>query len=94
MEKALRIHFVDKESYIEDVLKYVSQTYPSESEKRSLVVGCSVGRLPLELSKKFSTSYGIDYTARYFQMATRLHEQKWLKYRDIEIDLKTFDLAE
>jgi hypothetical protein len=74
VEKALRIHFVDQESYIEDVLKYVSQNYPSESEKRSLVVGCSVGRLPLELSKKFSTSYGIDYTARYFQMATRLHE--------------------
>jgi hypothetical protein len=59
-----------------------------------LVVGCSVGRLPLELSKKFSTSYGIDYTARYFQMATRLHEQKWLKYRDVEIDLSKFDLAE
>jgi hypothetical protein len=53
-----------------------------------------VGRLPLELSKKFSTSYGIDYTARYFQMATRLHEQKWLKYREIEIDLSKFEMSE
>jgi hypothetical protein len=48
----------------------------------------------LELSNNFSTSYGIDYTARYFQMATRLHEQKWLKYREIEIDLSKFEMSE
>lgn len=45
----------------------------SAQTKTSLVVGCSVGRLPLQLSDKLKKSYGIDYTARYFQMATRLH---------------------
>lgn len=48
----------------------------------------------MELSKKFSASYGIDYTARYFQMATRLQEQKSLKYRDIEIDLLKYNMSE
>ncbi len=90
----MRIHFVDQDSYIEDALQYVNEKYPNLSEKKSLVVGCSVGRLPLELSKKFSASYGIYYTARYFQMATRLHEQKKLKYRDIDIDLSKFEMSE
>lgn len=60
----------------------------------SLVVGCSVGRLPLELSKHFDHSYGIDYTARYFQMATRLLDSKQLKYRDVDINLDDFNMME
>jgi hypothetical protein len=48
-----------------------------------LSVGCSVGRLVLELSKIFKTSFGIDYTARYFQMASRLLEEHKIKYKDL-----------
>lgn len=68
-------------------MNFLEEKEIASSDARSLVVGCSVGRLPLELSKKFSHSYGIDYTARYFQMATRLLESKHLKYRDVEINL-------
>jgi hypothetical protein len=31
-----------------------------------------VGRAPIEFSKDFKESIGIDYTTRYFQMSTRL----------------------
>jgi hypothetical protein len=40
--------------------------------KKALTVGCSVGRISLELGKVFEESVGIDYTTRYFQMSTRL----------------------
>ena len=51
-------------------------------------MGCSVGRISLELGKVFEESVGIDYTTRYFQMSTRLRETGYLKFKDIDIDLK------
>jgi len=59
-----------------------------------LTVGCSVGRLPLEFSKTFAESIGIDYTTRYFQMSTRLREKGFLKFKDIDIDLRTMKIQE
>lgn len=35
----------------------------------------------------FQESIGIDYTARYFQMSTRLKEKGFIKHKDIDIDL-------
>jgi hypothetical protein len=55
-------------------------------------VGCSVGRIPIELGKTFGESIGIDYTTRYFQMSTRLQETGFLKFKDIDIDLKKIDI--
>lgn len=52
-----------------------------------LTIGCSVGRVPLELSKTFKESIGVDYTTRYFQMSTRLKEKGVLKFKDIDISL-------
>ena len=57
-----------------------------------LTVGCSVGRLPIEFSRYFKTSIGIDYTTRYFQMSTRLKETGFLKFKDIDIDLEKMKL--
>ena len=91
--KALKTHFVEQESYIEKLVDFIKLEMDSPETKSSLVVGCSVGRLPLDLSKKLQTSYGIDYSARYFQMATRLLEQKQLKYKDLEVHLKNFNLG-
>ena len=51
-------------------------------------MGCSVGRISLELGKVFEESVGIDYTTRYFQMSTRLRETGFLKFKDIDINLK------
>ena len=91
--KSLKTHFVEQESYIEKLVDFIKLEMDSPETKSSLVVGCSVGRLPLDLSKKLQTSYGIDYSARYFQMATRLLEQKQLKYKDLEVHLKNFNLG-
>ena len=55
-------------------------------------MGCSVGRIPLELGQFFHKSVGIDYTTRYFQMSTRLKEAGFLKFKDIDIDLKSMKL--
>jgi hypothetical protein len=55
---------------------------------KALTVGCSVGRMPLELGKYFDESIGIDYTTRYFQVATKVKECGCLKYKDINIDIK------
>jgi hypothetical protein len=57
-------------------------------------VGCSVGRIPLELGKYFESSVGIDYTTRYFQMSTRLKEKGFLKFKDIDIDLKNLSIED
>jgi len=57
-----------------------------------LTVGCSVGRIPIELGKMFGESIGIDYTTRYFQMSTRLQETGFLKFKDIDIDLKKIEI--
>jgi hypothetical protein len=58
-----------------------------------MTVGCSVGRVPLELGKTFKESIGIDYTTRYFQMSTRLKEQRMLKFKDIDICLDTMKIG-
>jgi hypothetical protein len=55
-------------------------------------VGCSVGRVPLELGKSFKESIGVDYTTRYFQMSTRLREKGFLKLKDIDISLNELNI--
>ena len=55
-------------------------------------IGCSVGRVVLEMSKYFQQSYGTDYSARFFQMATRLYDKSYLKYKDIEISLDNLNI--
>lgn len=59
---------------------------------KCLTVGCSVGRIVMEMSKYFDFSYGTDYSARFFQMATRLYEKNYLKYKDIEIKMDNFNI--
>lgn len=46
----------------------------------------------MELSTLFGESVGMDYTTRYFQMATRLLQTGFLKFKDIDIDLKKMDM--
>lgn len=55
-------------------------------------MGCSVGRIVLEMSKYYLQSYGTDYSARFFQMATRLYEKGFLKYKDMEISIKDMEI--
>lgn len=82
MEKFLRIHYLNPKSYPEKVCQMV-RNFCADETKKCLTVGCSVGRIVLEMSKYFSSAYGTDYSARFFQMTTRLYEKGFLKYKDI-----------
>lgn len=81
----MKIQYADKDSYIEKCFDFIKNEVDSPEDKNILIVGCSVGRLTFQLCNKAKKCYGIDYTARYFQMATKLHEQKQLKYRSVNI---------
>ena len=84
-------HYLNDNSYVMEVVDIVNnlvEINKGEKNKKILTVGCSVGRIPLELSKTFKISIGIDYTTRYFQMSIRLKNDKMLKLKDIDIDLE------
>ena len=77
------------DSYVLEVVDKLKSILCKKGENhKALTVGCSVGRIPLELSKMFDESIGIDYTTRYFQMSTRLKQTGFLKVKDIDVDLK------
>lgn len=42
------------------------------------MIGCSAGRLVLELTKFFNESIGTDYVVRYFGLAEELLEKGFL----------------
>jgi|NOAtaT_6_FD_contig_31_6256806_length_747_multi_4_in_0_out_0_1 16S rRNA A1518/A1519 N6-dimethyltransferase RsmA/KsgA/DIM1 with predicted DNA glycosylase/AP lyase activity len=87
----LKHHYLNDKSYVLELVKVINSIVDnskSEKDKKILTVGCSVGRIPLELGKIFKNSIGIDYTTRYFQMSIRLKNDKNLKIKDIDIDLE------
>ena len=75
-----------------EVAGKIKETAKASHFKKALTIACSVGRIPLELGKTAEESIGIDYTTRYFQMSTRLKEKGFLKFKDIDIDLKELGL--
>lgn len=91
MEKFLKIQYLTPKSYAEYVCELVGKNMRNQKSK-CLTVGCSVGRIVMEMSKYFSSSYGVDYSARFFQMATRLYEKNYLKYKDIEIKMEDYHI--
>lgn len=94
VEMSLKHHYLNDNSYVLEVVRKVKEAIKSVPEHhKALTVGCSVGRIPLELGKYFDESVGIDYTTRYFQMSTRLRETGFLKFKDIDIDLKKIEVA-
>ena len=42
----------------------------------------------LEMSKYYQKAYGTDFSARFFQMVSRILEKGALQYKDINIDLE------
>ena len=48
---------------------------PEFQQGKALVVGCSTGRLVLELAGLFGQSIGTDYIVRYFSLALKLIEK-------------------
>ncbi len=84
----LKHHYQNDNSYVIELAKTIAAKVGAKAkDTKILTVGCSVGRVPLELSKVFKESIGVDYTARYFQMSSRLKEKGLLKFKDIDISL-------
>ncbi len=52
VEQFLKIHYLDEESYIRKVSDMIVEKCMSP-EERILIVGCSVGKMVLEMSKHF-----------------------------------------
>ena len=91
VEMNLKHHYLNEQSYVVEVVRGIREAVGLQ-QGRALTVGCSVGRIPLELGRLFEESIGIDYTTRYFQMSTRLKETGFLRFKDIDIDLSNLDL--
>lgn len=89
----LKHHYLNNKSYVLEVVQNIKQKLTQKpKDKKILTVGCSVGRIPIEMAKVFGYSIGIDYTTRYFQMSTRLQEKGFLKFKDIDINLESMDI--
>lgn len=53
-------------------------------------MGCSVGRLVLELSKYYKESIGIDYHVRYFSLGETMIEEGYLNHSGKKLAAKDF----
>ena len=92
---SLKHHYLNDKSYIVEVVDEItSRAQNCQKHEKALTVGCSVGRVPMELGKIFNQSIGIDCTTRYFQMSSRLKETGFLKFKDIDINLKNLNIQE
>ncbi|MFA8450795.1 MAG: 5-histidylcysteine sulfoxide synthase [Bacteroidales bacterium] len=70
-------------NFSKNVFSYVLEAIKSDNSfkfNRALDIGCSVGRLSLELSKVFDCVEGIDYSARFIQIAQRFLEKGFMQY--------------
>jgi len=52
--------------------------------QKALHMGCKTGRLSFELAKYYDHVTGIDFTARIIQLATRMKEEGYIRYQQIE----------
>ena len=93
VEMHLKHHYLNDKSYVLELAQLLREKIGSKNENtKVLTVGCSVGRIPLELGRTFRESIGVDYTSRYFQMSTRLRGKKFLKVKDIDISLEDLQI--
>ncbi len=51
-------------------------------KKRALDIGCAIGRGSFELAREFDHVIGIDYTARFIQLATQMKKNKEISYTE------------
>lgn len=84
VERFLKIHYQQNGSYVHHCIRLIKQICADKNQK-FLNVGCSVGAMVLEMSKHFKKSYGTDFSARFFQMVSRILEKGMLEYKDISI---------
>ncbi len=67
--------------------------------KRALDIGCATGRSTFELARKFDEVTGVDFSARFISLGTKLSQDKRVRYKIVtegelfeykEIDIKNY----
>ncbi len=72
---------------VEIALKYMK----NREKNRALDIGCAIGRSTFELAQEFKEAVGVDFTARFISVATKLKEDKNINYSlPIEGNLKLY----
>ncbi len=89
------------ENYPKTCAKICFEYLKDTNKKRALDVGCATGRSSFELAREFDEVIGIDFSARFISLGTKLSNGETLRYKIIEegdlykykeIDLREFDL--
>ena len=73
----------------------VALSYMSDKPtRRALDIGCAIGRSSFELAREFDEVTGIDFTARFIQLATKMKEEGSIGYKvPIEGDLSDYKIS-
>ncbi len=77
-------HYGDKYTGVKNFPKTIAQIakkYSTDSTKRVLDIGCSVGRCSFELKRYFPSVTAIDFSARFIKVAIDLQNKKYINYK-------------
>lgn len=84
-------HYGDEYLGVKNFPKTIAQIakkYSTDTTKRVLDLGCSVGRCSFELKKYFPSVTGIDFSARFIKVAIDMQKKKHINYKQkIEGDI-------
>jgi 5-histidylcysteine sulfoxide synthase/putative 4-mercaptohistidine N1-methyltranferase len=84
-------HYGDEYLGVENFPKTIAniaKKYSTESTKKVLDLGCSVGRCSFELKRYFPSVTGIDFSTRFIKVAIDLQNKKHINYKQkIEGDI-------
>ena len=76
------------ENYASACAKICLEYMRDKSKNRALDIGCAIGRSTFELAREFDEVTGIDYTARFVQLSSKMKKEGSISYRvPIEGDL-------
>jgi len=83
----------DKHSNIFEDIAKVAQKYAPKSTQKVLNIACGVGRVSFELKRYFPFVTGIDFSARFIVVATKLKDKKFISYNSKNISLENLDFT-
>jgi 5-histidylcysteine sulfoxide synthase/putative 4-mercaptohistidine N1-methyltranferase len=91
------------DNYPETCVKLSLAYMKDKPKKRALDIGCAIGRSSFELAREFDEVVGLDFTARFISLATRMKEDKKIGYEIVDegelttkkiVSLKEFGLED
>ena len=68
-------HYLDVGNYPQTCAKLCLEYMRDKPKKRALDIGCAIGRSSFELARAFDEVTGLDFTARFIGLATRMKEE-------------------